>query len=110
MAASTSLRYGRNVNRSPSTRLVNVFCSKQFGKKFRLSSLNMKEFVRWVVEARSAFSQHCVALLKPKSESGKLQKFAIIFAATDELFCAKRGRAGPRSFEGVHGSEHLYSQ
>lgn len=52
---------------------------------FQLSSLNMKEFLAWFVNADIACSQQVIAALIRKTESESSQKFATLSAVTDNF-------------------------
>lgn len=64
MASLFSLTARENVNRSLLTELVEIFQAKEFGEKFRISSLNTKDFLKWAVKADTAFQQQVVGVLK----------------------------------------------
>lgn len=93
MTTLTSLGGRRNVNCSLFTILVDVFGSKAFGKNFRASSINMKEFLRGAVGADTAILQPFVVMLKAKTESRMSRKIATLFPVLYYIFCEKRARS-----------------
>lgn len=81
----------KNVSSNFHAGLVSIFQSKEFGKRRNISSLNMEEFLRKVVRADTAFSQQIVAVLEAKTERRRLQKFATLFAVTENRLFRRAG-------------------
>lgn len=70
-----------NVDRSPLTGLVEIIQSMKSGEKFQYSLLEMKELMRWDVQAESAYLQQFVVVLKSKIKSRRTQSLLNTFAA-----------------------------
>lgn len=83
MKTRTSSDSRENVNYSLLTELVNNFQSKYFGEKFQISSLSLKEFLRWVLSADTSSQQQAVAVLRTETESWREQKIW-------DVFCSKQ--------------------
>lgn len=89
MKTSTSSGGCRIISRCLDTGLVDIFQRKKLCAKAKISWLNLKLFLRWVVGADTAFSQEVVVLLKAKTESSASQKSATLFAATGDPILRK---------------------
>lgn len=66
MEPCLSVRGRKNVGRTGS---VKSFQSKMFSEKVRSFSLNIIQFLKWVLEADTASTQYVVPVLKTKIES-----------------------------------------
>lgn len=80
----------RNVSCSLLTEFVDIFLSAESSEKFHMSSLNMRESLRWIVREDSAFLQKVVVVLKVKTKSQRLQNRPLSLHLRTALFCAKR--------------------
>lgn len=72
LRTSTASGGRRNMNRSLLTIFVKTFQIQKLSDKLRISSLNMSEFLRCVVEENTAPSQQVVLVLNPTTESRRL--------------------------------------
>lgn len=80
----------RNVTCSSLTRFAEIFQSKEFGETFPISFLNVKEFLKWFVDADTASPQQVTVVLGTKTESRSAHKSATVFADADGPFPPKR--------------------
>lgn len=49
------------------TGFVDIFQSREFGEKFQISLLNMKEILKWIVEADTARLQQGLVVLRAET-------------------------------------------
>lgn len=91
MASPSSLGPRRNVNRSVLTGLVEIFQTKNFDKKLKISSLHTKEFLKWVVEADTATSQQVIGVMTTMMQGRKADSFAFIFAIKNPPLLCEAG-------------------
>lgn len=81
----------RKVIRSLLTGFVKIFQSKKSDEKFRISSLNIKEFLRCAVEVDTASSQQVICVLRRLMQGRKADGFASIFVFRDPALLREAG-------------------
>lgn len=93
-----SLGVHRKFNQSLLTVFQELLYSRKSDKKFRISKISNREFLRPAVEGDTASSQRVTDVPRTKMDSTEADTFASIFAAKDPFLLPNTKRNGSERF------------
>lgn len=74
---------------------MEIFATDLFSATFELSSFDMKKFVNWAVQDRTAASQKGKKVLKTMTRGRKTENVVPVFVSRLPSFCKKQVRNRP---------------